>query len=485
MQHFFTQREAMIHEGCLILLLKKRTMKVRMSCLVACCTEKTCNHAEEPGNSNNCKLLDQSNKDSYAKECTDNGQCVMTNDYDTKEVNLGGEKCKTQGYLTPTSTTTKKTNEAKVTESQTTTTIIKFNEQTTTPELTPSPTESTEATTISPSQIASYQPETTTKEDDKTLTSSRNVSPSEKYPDQTETTTEVDDQPTTLSSTESPSERYADQSEATTEVDDQPTTLSSTKSPPELYTDQSETTTEVDDQPTTLSSTESPPEKYADKYKSETSAGVGDQSTTSSKAELSTETENDISKAPTGANHQPATSSIAKLTENQPGDLKDVSENIPSMLPTESTMLLASIAATTAGQPMAQTDELTLKWETWTNWTVCHLGSDGSFQRTRIKLCSVVGHEETHNTTCNRILKGEISNQTIALLYGVHTEVCIPDVDGQWGEWTTWSRCSASCGQGTKSRTRQCVRQMGNGRACADSSNLQHELCQNEECSSE
>ena len=37
---------------------------------------------------------------------------------------------------------------------------------------------------------------------------------------------------------------------------------------------------------------------------------------------------------------------------------------------------------------------------------------------------------------------------------------CVPFlilVDGQWGQWNAWGRCSTSCDTGTKMRYRDCV----------------------------
>lgn len=56
-------------------------------------------------------------------------------------------------------------------------------------------------------------------------------------------------------------------------------------------------------------------------------------------------------------------------------------------------------------------------------------------------------------------------------------------VAGVWLEWTGWSNCSASCGPGTKERTRVCEEPKYGGDACNGSS-IETSSCSNTPCSS-
>ena len=46
--------------------------------------------------------------------------------------------------------------------------------------------------------------------------------------------------------------------------------------------------------------------------------------------------------------------------------------------------------------------------------------------------------------------------------------VSVLSVDGDWGPWKAWSRCTVICGQGIRERTRQCdsVTPIYGGKAC-------------------
>ena len=45
----------------------------------------------------------------------------------------------------------------------------------------------------------------------------------------------------------------------------------------------------------------------------------------------------------------------------------------------------------------------------------------------------------------------------------------LPTIDGQWKEWSDFSSCSVSCGNGTKSRTRICEGPFYGGNSCPES----------------
>ena len=55
---------------------------------------------------------------------------------------------------------------------------------------------------------------------------------------------------------------------------------------------------------------------------------------------------------------------------------------------------------------------------------------------------------------------------------------CLITVDGGWGSWTNWSLCSATCGDGHRSRQRFCNNSVpaGSGNNCSGS-NTERETC--------
>ena len=58
-------------------------------------------------------------------------------------------------------------------------------------------------------------------------------------------------------------------------------------------------------------------------------------------------------------------------------------------------------------------------------------------------------------------------------------------VDCTWNEWTSWSTCSETCGNGTWSRTRDELQSAQNGGAPCNGSNEENQACNLGTCASE
>lgn len=60
-----------------------------------------------------------------------------------------------------------------------------------------------------------------------------------------------------------------------------------------------------------------------------------------------------------------------------------------------------------------------------------------------------------------------------------NTSLC--PVDGTWSEWSLFSECSASCGQGVQRRIRQCLGKASDGKPCPGN-DYELRLCGNSPC---
>ena len=83
------------------------------------------------------------------------------------------------------------------------------------------------------------------------------------------------------------------------------------------------------------------------------------------------------------------------------------------------------------------------QWSTWTNWSECSQ-TCGTGQKIRTR--SIANPAEFGGIQCQD-------------KDGTESENCVIlscPVDGQWGNWSKWSYCNVTCGQGHKSRTREC-----------------------------
>ncbi|XP_073073009.1 hemicentin-1 isoform X4 [Manis javanica] len=82
-------------------------------------------------------------------------------------------------------------------------------------------------------------------------------------------------------------------------------------------------------------------------------------------------------------------------------------------------------------------------WSPWSVWGTCSRTCDGGQMR-RYRAC-----DDPHPSNGGRACGGPDSQTQRC-----NTGLC--PVDGRWGNWHSWGRCSASCGGGEKTRKRMC-----------------------------
>ncbi|XP_078498867.1 hemicentin-1 [Lissotriton helveticus] len=101
-------------------------------------------------------------------------------------------------------------------------------------------------------------------------------------------------------------------------------------------------------------------------------------------------------------------------------------------------------------------------WGPWIAWGSCSRTCNGGQMR-RYRTC-----DNPRPASGGRACTGADTQ-----IQRCNVELC--PVDGSWGPWQTWSECSASCGGGEQTRTRQCDNPIpsNSGRSCpGDSSQL-------------
>ncbi|XP_064408157.1 adhesion G protein-coupled receptor B2 [Latimeria chalumnae] len=99
--------------------------------------------------------------------------------------------------------------------------------------------------------------------------------------------------------------------------------------------------------------------------------------------------------------------------------------------------------------------------EEWSQWSICSLTCGQGWQvRTRSCVASPYG------TLCSGPLREtRMCN---------NTATC--PVHGLWEEWSPWSLCSVTCGRGSRTRTRTCIAPQHGGKAC-EGSDVQNKVC--------
>jgi len=122
-------------------------------------------------------------------------------------------------------------------------------------------------------------------------------------------------------------------------------------------------------------------------------------------------------------------------------------------------------------------------WSNWSDFGRCAKNNGNACNKERSRFCM----NPTDKTSCpNPVDKSEFSSTK----WGIDTDIqtctqaeCNAPLDGHWNKWGSWGACSATCDQGTKTRTRKCTDpEPKNGGADCVGSNTHSTSCQKRGC---
>ena len=109
-------------------------------------------------------------------------------------------------------------------------------------------------------------------------------------------------------------------------------------------------------------------------------------------------------------------------------------------------------------------------WSLWSKWSICS-ATCGNGTKSRQRQCN-------NPTPSNGGRNCTGQNITIRHCHLVHCPV-----HGGWSKWANWSKCSLTCGNGNKSRQRQCNNPVPlHGGANCSGTSIEHLSCHQEQC---
>lgn len=121
-------------------------------------------------------------------------------------------------------------------------------------------------------------------------------------------------------------------------------------------------------------------------------------------------------------------------------------------------------------------------WSEWSSFSACSRTCNGGTQ-VRTRTCQNGDACEGQNSqerSCNT--EDCVVGKYITILVITPSVYSVYYIEPTWGQWSSWSACSDSCGTGTRMRSRQCL----NGNTCdtkqGSGTNMDIENCNTQEC---